>query len=244
MPAFFFNDTATTEIYTLSLHDALPIYRERWGYFREPLPVRFHRHRVHGTAGIWRSEEHTSELPSRLNPGCRLFFLMIRRPPRSTLFPYTTLFRSIVSVGDTSGNPYPFGFIDTGYMERLEYGASFDGGTITATMQVGDQILSANDPLTETEVIMANLISIPHTTTTTATLTNYIDGATSGSANSMSLANSTHRTANTITTIASVPGVLHGFKLVWASSTDAVKFIPMILAVFYRKTRDHLRGVR
>ena len=149
----------------------------------------------------------------------------------------------IVSVGDTSGNPYPFGFIDTGYMERLEYGASFDGGTITATMQVGDQILSANDPLTETEVIMANLISIPHTTTTTATLTNYIDGATSGSANSMSLANSTHRTANTITTIASVPGVLHGFKLVWASSTDAVKFIPMILAVFYRKTRDHLRGV-
>src|SRR5260370_7137081 len=27
---FFFNDTATTEIYTLSLHDALPIYEERW----------------------------------------------------------------------------------------------------------------------------------------------------------------------------------------------------------------------
>src|SRR3989304_2832525 len=53
MPAFFFNDTATTEIYTLSLHDALPVHRERWGYFREPLPVRFHRHRVHGTAGIW-----------------------------------------------------------------------------------------------------------------------------------------------------------------------------------------------
>src|SRR2546426_1047943 len=35
MPSFFFNDTATTEIYTLSLHDALPIWRERatssWG---------------------------------------------------------------------------------------------------------------------------------------------------------------------------------------------------------------------
>src|SRR2546430_4152120 len=29
-PVFFFNDTATTEIYTLSLHDALPIYGERW----------------------------------------------------------------------------------------------------------------------------------------------------------------------------------------------------------------------
>src|SRR3989442_1487601 len=43
-----------------------------------------------------RSEEHTSELPSPPHPLCRLFFLMIRRPPRSTLFPYTTLFRSLL----------------------------------------------------------------------------------------------------------------------------------------------------
>src|SRR3990167_2208665 len=46
--------------------------------------------------GILRSEEHTSELQSQSNLVCRLFFLMIRRPPRSTLFPYTTLFRSFV----------------------------------------------------------------------------------------------------------------------------------------------------
>src|SRR3989441_690823 len=42
-----------------------------------------------------RSEEHTSELPSLAYFVLRLFFLMIRRPPRSTLFPYTTLFRSV-----------------------------------------------------------------------------------------------------------------------------------------------------
>src|ERR1039458_2500965 len=94
MPSFFFNDTATTEIYTLSLHDALPILQPasevrlaagsggdvsifRW------FPDRFAR-----------SEEHTSELQSLRTLVCRLFFLMIRRPPRSTLFPYTTLFRS------------------------------------------------------------------------------------------------------------------------------------------------------
>src|SRR3990167_7073289 len=46
-----------------------------------------------GTLGR-RSEEHTSELQSQSNLGFLLFFLMIRRPPRSTLFPYTTLFRS------------------------------------------------------------------------------------------------------------------------------------------------------
>src|SRR3990172_3690042 len=94
MPSFFFNDRATPEIYTLSLHDALPIYlagahrvsRRPVGLLRRQPPVR---------AAGGRSEEHTSELQSRLHLLCPLFFLMIGRPPRSTLFPYTTLFRSI-----------------------------------------------------------------------------------------------------------------------------------------------------
>src|SRR3990167_7266730 len=94
MPSFFFNDTATTEIYTLSLHDALPISKpikkylgvDNW-YFRDS---NWSPDFVEGV----RSEEHTSELQSQSNLECRLFFLMIRRPPRSTLFPYTTLFRS------------------------------------------------------------------------------------------------------------------------------------------------------
>src|SRR3712207_2144011 len=43
-----------------------------------------------------RLEEDTSELQSPQNLVFRLLFLMIRRPPRSTLFPYTTLFRSIL----------------------------------------------------------------------------------------------------------------------------------------------------
>src|ERR1039458_9770959 len=51
---FLLNDKETTDIYSLSLYDALPI----WSLF------------------------------------CFFFFLMIRRPPRSPLFPYTTLFRS------------------------------------------------------------------------------------------------------------------------------------------------------
>src|SRR2546422_10688317 len=63
---FFFNDTATTEIYTLSLHDALPISRElnRGTRVRGGAPV---CHPVHR-----RSEEHTSELQSRLHLVCRL----------------------------------------------------------------------------------------------------------------------------------------------------------------------------
>src|SRR3990172_8466296 len=94
MPSSFFNDTATTEIYTLSLHDALPILSHLRSIV-SPLTStqeHFKARQIHPTE--WRSEEHTSELQSRLHLVCRLLFLMIRRPPRSTLFPYTTLFRS------------------------------------------------------------------------------------------------------------------------------------------------------
>src|SRR2546429_7353533 len=65
---FFFNDTATTEIYTLSLHDALPICFET----TQSRPPRHPR----GFRPEWprrqRSEEHTSELQSRLHLVCRL----------------------------------------------------------------------------------------------------------------------------------------------------------------------------
>src|SRR3712207_8993479 len=75
---FFFNDTATTEIYTLSLHDALPIYgdaRARRGRDvpdrRSNVPRRDGRGRPERTLGS-RSEEHTSELQSRQYLVCRL----------------------------------------------------------------------------------------------------------------------------------------------------------------------------
>src|SRR5690349_8241056 len=141
---FSFDDTATTEIYTLSLHDALPISATGPDNSAPDFAS------TTATVGInvvlkgratasqlaqlekYRSEEHTSELQSRRDLVCRLllekknalracclvlaspvasqstscawgtrhpratavFLLMIRRPPRSTLFPYTTLFRS------------------------------------------------------------------------------------------------------------------------------------------------------
>src|SRR5258706_6919693 len=96
---FFFNDTATTEIYTLSLHDALPISpapikRRRWprillgfvlgivvlvvavyfvatssGFFKGVILPRVSKSL---NATITRSEEHTSELQSLTNLVCRL----------------------------------------------------------------------------------------------------------------------------------------------------------------------------
>src|SRR5688572_33184056 len=85
---FFFNDTATTEIYTLSLHDALPICMRGLGLgrlsgcIRNRISDRWNRRsrsdRCYGVPrrypcrSEWRSEEHTSELQSQSNLVCRL----------------------------------------------------------------------------------------------------------------------------------------------------------------------------
>src|SRR2546430_7660436 len=69
---FFFNDTATTEIYTLSLHDALPIYIE---VVELPLAMSDAELENLVEALVFaadRSEEHTSELQSQSNLVCRL----------------------------------------------------------------------------------------------------------------------------------------------------------------------------
>src|SRR5256886_8907049 len=70
---FFFNDTATTEIYTLSLHDALPILRRYQDQFAAVMGATSGIRRAGAAAlDLVRSEEHTSELQSQSNLVCRL----------------------------------------------------------------------------------------------------------------------------------------------------------------------------
>src|SRR4029453_19616939 len=72
---FFFNDTATTEIYTLSLHDALPIWPELAG------DADVGTEDPHVSYSPLRSEEHTSELQSHSDLVCRL--LLEKKTPDS-----------------------------------------------------------------------------------------------------------------------------------------------------------------
>src|SRR2546422_10203663 len=69
---FFFNDTATTEIYTLSLHDALPISAVPAIAGKQPAAGFSARASPGQAEVVERSEEHTSELQSRLHLVCRL----------------------------------------------------------------------------------------------------------------------------------------------------------------------------
>src|SRR5947209_1822286 len=146
-----FNATAPTEIYTLSLHDALPIFSQNVQFVLRVKRVRIDvMARVEiGDGGICvvidqrqleivadqlrrdrkstrlnSSHANTSysvfclkkesavEVDGSLTDLCSsvwssvralsLLFLMLRRPPRSTLFPYTTLFRSLVRMCSSS----------------------------------------------------------------------------------------------------------------------------------------------
>src|SRR3712207_7899888 len=96
---FFFNDTATTEIYTLSLHDALPISHQQAAFAGRRQAGRGGRGRAErGPEGpgpdrrdrrprqaLPRSEEHTSELQSRQYLVCRLLLEKKKKKYRNKL---------------------------------------------------------------------------------------------------------------------------------------------------------------
>src|SRR2546425_7743817 len=93
---FFFNDTATTEIYTLSLHDALPISTGRWPRTVAARPGC----RSRTPRSRWgRSEEHTSELQSLAYLVCRLLLEKKKKCTRHTL---SALHRTPVLLGRTA----------------------------------------------------------------------------------------------------------------------------------------------
>src|SRR3712207_9070573 len=95
---FFFNDTATTEIYTLSLHDALPIFNihasASWdgdarclcAILSNRVPGRASAPAAKGNHGMNpRSEEHTSELQSRQYLVCRLLLEKKKKTGKCTI---------------------------------------------------------------------------------------------------------------------------------------------------------------
>src|SRR6266511_6185708 len=91
---FFFNDTATTEIYTLSLHDALPI-SVRSASSSTPRKSGVSTSML--APGTWRrSEEHTSELQSRENLVCRL--LLEKKKKTILLFFYLKKKKTIKNI--------------------------------------------------------------------------------------------------------------------------------------------------
>jgi hypothetical protein len=145
-----------------------------------------------------------------------------------------------VSVTDEYGNNHEYGFIETGYMERLEYGNTFDGTSITSTLQLGDMPLIEKDFLVETSVqALILILASKASTTANVTLTHYIDTLSTGTEYTIDPTDATHRLAFPVNPANSVPGLFHSFKMTITTNNEACGFEPIMLGVFYQPIREY-----
>ena len=132
-----------------------------------------------------------------------------------------------LTVHDTNGNSYNYGFLDTGYMERLEYGTDFDGTDITHTLHTGDIALA--DLATETRLSALRLIAVAKTVTSNSvTLTHYGDTSSTGTDKTMSPASSGYRVAIPKFVDKFNGDPFHSFKFVMVTDDETIGFEPII----------------
>ena len=142
-----------------------------------------------------------------------------------------------VDVIDSYGNFYTYGFIDTGYMEILEQGTTFDGQPITSTIVFGEQIFVEKDTFEETSLTRFNLKMIPKTSN--VTLLHTMDGVAAGSSFTIFQSGS-NRYVNSFTDIFSTPGIFHTISLVTTSSADTKGFEPIYAALLFKRERTKI----
>ena len=148
-----------------------------------------------------------------------------------------------IEVQDTNGANYVYGFIDTGYAERLEYGNTFDGTAIPFTMHTGDMAIHGGNVSLETTPQYSALIAVAKTVTTgTVAVSHYGDGATAANetwyitptaSGKRLVADVEHKTLGRY--------IFHSWKFVISTSDETVGFEPLYFYVLYDVVGDHTR---
>ncbi|MCK4328794.1 hypothetical protein KAX02_03020 [candidate division WOR-3 bacterium] len=150
-----------------------------------------------------------------------------------------------IKVKDTSGNTYNYGFIDTGYMERLEYGNSFDGQDIVHTLQFGDIALAEESIAVETTVHYSCLMVVAKTTTSSSiTIVHCGDGKTTGESWTELPQKSGHRITYPVEHQSLGSYIFHSFKFTITTDDESIGFEPLYFYTLYEITRDHTRDYR
>jgi hypothetical protein len=138
---------------------------------------------------------------------------------------------------DTYGKSYIYGSIDTGYMERLEYGNTFDGTSIISTFQTGD--ISFGGWTHETMIRFLRHVAIAKTETLNVTMTHYGDTITSSTQTAtFSLNNATQRIAKPVKSIQWGDNIWHSFHCTVTSTSEVSGYEPMGLGIFYEVIRE------
>ena len=148
-----------------------------------------------------------------------------------------------ITVEDTDGNNYNYGFIDTGYMERLENGTDFDGTDITSEFQIGDIALYKESSMYQTIIRHLKLIMGTKTTTTnTATMTHYGDGNNTATAgfdnNDYDPTKSGYDFTDVSKSVNLSNFVHHSLKASMTTDDETVGFSPIKIGGFYKVVRE------
>ena len=143
-----------------------------------------------------------------------------------------------LTVEDTNGNQYTYGFIDTGYMERLEYGNTFDGNSIVSTFQFGDFAPLGLSFATQLDHL--KLISvIPTTATDDVTCTHYADTATAGTDYTMDVSTTGYRLSKPAFDSKLQSEVYHSLKFTKTTDDEVSGFKPIsVVATFHQLAED------
>jgi len=136
---------------------------------------------------------------------------------------------------DAYGNPHYYGFIDTGYCERLEYGNTFDGSDIDCELHLGDFPLG--DAFVESSLVA--LCPVLSTKTSDVTLTHYLDGKTTGTDYTFAQSRTGYNHAAPVQVMNSVPAAFHSIKFTISINDDSCGFEPFVVGYYHHPIREH-----
>lgn len=143
-----------------------------------------------------------------------------------------------MNVRDSYGNAYTYGFLDTGYMEHLEYGTTFDGGSIIHELWTGEIAPYEGSVWYETQLRTVNLIMAAKTVTANSvSVTHYGDSSTTANTGTpfyLSPASSGKRLAFTSKRRVEGLFVFHSLKFNMTTYNETVGFEPMFLVMEYQ----------
>jgi hypothetical protein len=143
---------------------------------------------------------------------------------------------------DTNGFKYDYASLDTGYLERLEYGNTFDGGDIISKYRTGDIPLGGWMNRTEIRKIK-HLARYKSTTTNSVTISHYGDCANTADATTVSASvnSSTLRVVKKIESVNWTGNVFHSFECQLTTTNESVGYEPLGLGVFYKDVGEDIK---
>lgn len=144
-----------------------------------------------------------------------------------------------ISVQDTDGNAYTYGTLDTGYVERLEYGTHFDNTDITSTMRIGDIPFGGWNYLTQIRSIK-HIAVAKATTTDSVTITHYGDCITTSGSTTVTtgLKSTTHRVIKANKSVNWGDYIFHSLNFSFTTDDEDVSYEPIGLAVRFKITKE------